>query len=137
MTKRLLTGILFLILGLLVAVGPYTFFPVCGAHDGKFMKCHWTAQAELGLGLSIGIMGILLILFASRQIRIGISIAIVINAITVNLIPNALIGVCGSIHMNCLTLTLPAINLLAVLIILIAALNIWYLWDKNRKEGSA
>ena len=100
------------------------------------MKCHWTAQAELGIGLCIAILGILLILLASRQIRIGISIAIMLNAIIVIIIPNTLIGVCNSIHMNCHTLTLPALNLLGAFTLLIAAINVWYLWNENRKEGS-
>jgi hypothetical protein len=136
MTKRFLTGILFIILGLLVAIGPQTLFSVCGAHDGKFMKCHWTAQAELGIGFIVAILGLLLILIASRQFRIGISIGIFLNAILVLLIPNILIGVCGSLHMNCRILTLPALNILGVLIALIAVINIWFLWNKDRKEES-
>lgn len=136
MAKRLLTGFLFIIIGLLAAVGPYTVFPVCGAHDGKFMKCRWTAQAELGLGLSIVFLGVVLLLFAARQLRIGISIGVFINSILVLLIPNVLIGVCGSVDMNCRILTLPALSILGVLSALIAALNIWSLWRENGKEGS-
>lgn len=136
MTKRIFTGIIFIILGLLVAVGPHTLFPVCGARDGKFMKCHWTSQAELGLGLIIAVLWLLLILFASRQLRIGISIGILLNAILVLLIPNLLIGVCGGLHMNCRSLTLPALNILGVSAALTAVINVWFLWNKERKEES-
>lgn len=136
MIKRIFVGILYIILGLLVAIGPQTLFPACGAHDGKFMKCHWTAQAELGIGLTIAILGLLLILIASRQLRIGISIGIFLNAILELLIPNALIGVCGSLQMNCRILTLPALNILGVLVALSAVINIWFLWNKDRKEES-
>jgi hypothetical protein len=136
MIKRLSGGILFIIFGLLVAIGPHTIFPVCGARDGEFMKCHWMAQAELGIGLGITIMGVLLIIFKSRQIRIGISIALLMNAILVILLPKKLIGVCSGVHMNCHALTLPALNLLGVLTLITAAATILYLWNANRKEGS-
>lgn len=135
MIKRLFTGFIFILIGLFVAVGPYTVFPVCGAHDGKFMKCHWTAQAELGIGLSIAILGLLLLLFTAKQIRIGISIGIILYSILLLLIPNVLIGVCGKADMNCRILTLPALNILGALSALVAALNIWLLWRENRKEG--
>jgi hypothetical protein len=134
MIKRIFAGVIFIILGLLAALGPQTLFSVCGAHEGKFMKCHWTAQAELGIGLVIAILGLLLILFDSRQLRIGISIGILLNGILVLLLPNALIGVCGSQQMKCRSLTQPALNILGVLVALAAVINIWFLWNKDRKE---
>jgi hypothetical protein len=136
MRNRLFSGILFTLLGLLEAVGPLTFFPVCEAMDGKYMKCHWTALAELGIGVIIATLGVLLIVLASRQIRIGISIAIGLNAILVILVASTLIGVCAGIHMRCHALTLPALGLLGILTLLLAAANIWYLWNADRKEGS-
>lgn len=136
MKKRLFTGVLFIVLGILEAVGPHTFIPVCDAMDGKFMKCYWTAQAETGIGISIVVLGVLLILLSSRQIRIGISIGIALNAILVILIPDALIGVCGKIHMSCRALTLPALNLLGALTLLAAVINVWLLRNENREVQS-
>lgn len=136
MIKRIFPGSLFIILGFLEAIGPHTIFPVCGAKNGEFMKCHWTAQAELGIGLSISILGALLIILASRQVRIGISITIGLNSILVILIPSTLIGVCSGIHMNCHTFTWPTLNLLGCLTLFTAAVNIWHLWNKDRKEDS-
>lgn len=136
MIKRILAGVVLFILGLLIAVGPHTIFPVCEAMGDNYMKCHWTAQAVSGIGLSIAFLGVLLIILTPKQIRLGISLAILPNAILVTVIPNVLIGVCNNIHMNCHALTLPALNVLGVLTLLAVVINIWYLWKTNRKEGS-
>lgn len=136
MKTRFLPGVVFIILGLAEAIGPYTFIPVCESMDGNYMKCRQTASAELGVGLVIVVLGLLLILLASSQIRLGLSIAIGLNAVLVILIPNVLIGVCPNAHMKCHALTLPALSLLGILTLIGAAVNIWYLWKANRKEES-
>jgi hypothetical protein len=136
MIRQRLAGVLFLILGLLVAIGPHTIFPVCEAMGDGYMKCHWTAQAVLGIGVSIAVLGVLLIMIASKPIRIGISLALIPYAVLVILIPNLLIGVCGKLHMRCHSLTLPALNVLGIVLLLAAGINVWLLWSSNRKEES-
>lgn len=168
--NRLLTGILLIILGALIAFGPITVFPVCGVHtketaadsamkmDGhksddsvhaskdtsgmtantatsnKVMKCHWTARAELGTGLVIALLGLLMLIFRSAQIKLGLSIALGLNGILALLIPTVLIGVCGNVKMTCRSLTLPALVILASVVTIAAAANAFYLYHSNRKE---
>lgn len=168
--NRLITGILFLLLGVFIAFGPITVFPVCGVHtmketatesagkmDGhnsegsiqtagstgdhtasaaaasKVMKCHWTARAELGTGLVIALLGLLLLIFRSVQVRIGLSIALGLNGILALLIPTVLIGVCGNVKMTCRSLTLPVLVILASVVTVAAAANAFYLYHFNRK----
>jgi hypothetical protein len=143
MKNRLLTGILFIILGGLIAIGPQTIFPVCEVHmagpasmsipAGTVMKCHWAARAELGVGFLIGLIGVFLIIFQSRQIRLGLSLALILNGILALLIPTALIGVCSSAHMTCRSLTLPALIIISSVIIVASAANVLYLHNFNRK----
>ncbi|MBO5985629.1 MAG: DUF4418 family protein, partial [Lachnospiraceae bacterium] len=116
--NRLLTGGAFTILGILTAIGPQTIFAVCDAMDGKFMKCHWTAQAELGNGAIIAILGFLLFL-SSHKIRVGLQIALLALSVQTILLPNVLIGVCGGNHMSCRSLTLPALNVIGAISIII------------------
>lgn len=132
--NRLLTGGVYTILGILTAIGPHTIFAVCEAMDGKFMKCHWTAQAEIGNGAIIAILGFLLFL-SSHTIRVGLQIALLALSIQTILLPNVLIGVCGGNHMSCHSLTLPALNVIGIVSIVIGAVNLIYLLRiKDRKQ---
>ena len=174
MKNRLISGILFLVLGILIAVGPQTIFPVCGIHTGQsaaqssdqtsggkctqmggckpnadaekgsaenaaagsgtVMKCFWTARAELGIGILIAVLGILLIAFRSAQVRLGLSISLALNGILALLIPNVLIGVCSDAHSTCRMLTLPALTILSGVAIAAAAANAAYLFRSDRKR---
>ncbi len=172
MKNRLISGILFIVLGVLIAIGPITFIPVCGVHalgnsedvcktsdtkmndtktdvtkdDGDkssmemssnmVMTCHWTARAELGIGFVIAILGVLLIVLQSAQIRIGIHISLTLNGILALLIPNTLIGVCKHPHSQCHSLTLPALTILSIVVILAAIINVIYLY-KSQIKGKA
>jgi len=174
MKNRLVTGILFIVLGGLIALGPKTVFPVCGVHtqqtaiennskmdehiangaesqekakdakdaDGmtssameanKVMKCHWTAQAEFGIGLVIALLGLFLLFFKSEHTRLGLSIALGLNGLLALLIPSALIGVCGNVKMACRSLCLPVLIILGAIVTAAAAANVFYLFHSNRK----
>ncbi len=174
MKNRLITGIIFIVLGLLIAVGPLSIFPVCGVHgkedssmsemelssdhentvmqpnnntmanmDDKpsednasstmVMKCHWTARAELGIGILIAILGSLLIVFKSKQLQLGLNISIGLNGILAFLIPTVLIGVCESTHMACRTLTLPALSVISGIVTFASIINSVYLLKADRE----
>ena len=133
--NSILTGVSNLILGLLIAVGPSSFFAVCEAMDGKFMKCHWTAQAEIGVGGIIALLGLVLIFIADEKIRLGIQISILPVFAVALLIPDVLIGVCGKSHMQCRALTLPALNVLSIIGVVIGIINVVYLSKVQREES--
>jgi hypothetical protein len=177
MKNRLISGIVFLVFGLLIALGPQIVFPVCripdlgeevtqqtseksmgmsdhnlgtaegtakrtteGTTEGTtsmsiLMKCHWTARAELGVGLLIALEGFLLILFGSRQIRFGLNAAIGLNGILALLFPTVLIGVCSSTRMNCRSLTLPALVIISGSLIAGSVINGIYLYQTDRIGG--
>jgi hypothetical protein len=98
------------------------------------MKCFWTARAELGIGALIVILGALLIVFKSRQLRIGLSLAAALNGILALLVPTLLIGVCDHASMQCRIGTLPALVILSSFVIAVAALNAIYLFRSYSKE---
>ena len=131
--NRLLTGGAYTILGILTTIGPQTIFAVCDAMDGKYMRCHWTAQAELGNGAIIAILGILLFL-SSHKIRVGLQIALLALSVQTILLPNVLIGVCGGNHMSCHSLTLPALNVIAAISIIIGVINLVFLLRIKDRE---
>ncbi|WP_010258172.1 DUF4418 family protein [Treponema primitia] len=135
MYKRLITGIPFIVLGILIAIGPITIFPVCEIRD-VIMKCHWTARAELGVGLSIAVLGILTLFFESKIF--GLSAGVFINGILVLLFPTVLIGVCAHPRASCHMLALPALLVLGSITIVVAALNGFFVLKKSGlfKKGS-
>lgn len=135
MKKRITVGTLFIILGLLISLGPSTIFAVCGPmDDGKFMKCHWTARAELGIGLGIVLLAVLSIVFASKEVRAGLLLGIATLSSNSILIPTALIGVCGGEHMQCNALTRPALLVIGVISIIIALVQAVILLRKKESE---
>jgi hypothetical protein len=91
------------------------------------MNCHWTAQAELGVGLMITALGILLLVFKSGKTRMGVSCAVFLSGVLVLAIPHVLIGGCEMESMACRIAAFPALTVLGVLTLAGSALEILYL----------
>lgn len=133
MKKRYISGLLYIIIGLLIAIGPFTIFHVCASHDGDMiMKCHWTARAELGLGISISILGLILLIQKAYNSQLAANLSLIINGVLAYLIPNVLIGVCDGVHMHCHAVARPALSILSALTVAIAIINVVYLYGKRR-----
>jgi len=118
--KKRIIGIIFIVLGLLIALGPQFLFKVCErTHmDEMPMKCHWSAQAEIGIGAVIAAFGIALIVFTCTKIRLGFVIGILLSGIHALLIPYALIGGCPMHTMPCRKIAFPAITVISILVII-------------------
>ncbi|MDR2247104.1 MAG: DUF4418 family protein [Treponema sp.] len=132
MKNRIVSGSAVIIFGLLIALGPQFLFKVCPVVDGMYMKCHWSARAEIGIGgpLITG-LGIALIFFANPKIRLGLTIGIFLSGVLALLIPHALIGGCVMHTMPCRKITFPAITVIGIVLLTAAALNGFYLVRKK------
>lgn len=74
MKKKIISGALIFVFGLLIAIGPFSIFHVCKPDQSEmYMKCYWTARAELGIGIVISILGLLSAISASAKTRIGLN----------------------------------------------------------------
>ena len=132
MSKNKITGIVIALLGLLTALIPTVIFKVCAAMDGKFMKCHWTSQVEVALGIAVLALGLLIVLAKENAASSAYAVASAINGVLVFLIPTVVIGVCGSADMPCHSGTKPALIIAGALIIVVALINtISYLASKK------
>ena len=132
MSKNKITGIVIALLGLLTALIPTVIFKVCAAMDGKFMKCHWTSQVEVALGIAVLVLGLLIVLAKENAASSAYAAASAINGVLVILIPTVVIGVCGSADMPCNSGTKPALIIAGALIIVVALINtISYLASKK------
>ena len=104
MKKNLVFAISIAVLGLLVAVAPYSFAKVCEVGE-KIMKCHWTARIEFFLGISSVVLAILKVISADAKYQIALNSVLALNALGVILVPTVLIGVCGKATMHCHSVT--------------------------------
>ena len=134
MQKTRITGIIIAVLGLVTALIPTLIFKVCKAMDGKFMKCHWTSQTEVALGVATLVLGLLIVLSKEKAAASAYSVASAINGALVILIPTAVIGVCGSADMSCNSGTRPALIIACSLIILAAAVNVVLYFTAKKKD---
>jgi len=122
-TSIAIVGIILVTVGILIAVGPWTLFPVCEAGDPPLyvitqanktlpMPCGYTARAELGVGslISMGGIGLMLTTTPSSRRVFGF-IGIGLGAFAI-LLPTSIIGVCANLTHNCVLETRPALILL-------------------------
>lgn len=123
-------AVIIVVLGALVAAGPYSFAHVCQVGE-KIMKCHWTARVELFLGLSIALLGLLKLLSADAKYQLGLNFGLLINALGVLLTPTVLIGVCGMKKMHCHAVTKPTLIVFAILILVSVLAQSVSLWKKR------
>ena len=129
--KERIIGIVFIVPGLLIALGPQFLFKVCPVMDDLFMKCHWSAQAEIGIGAVIAALGIALILFANLKTRLGLAIGILLSGILALLIPHVLIGGCAMESMPCRKIAFPAITVISILLLIGSGFYTAYLARKK------
>jgi len=97
----------------------------CGGNSNAAMsypKCHWTAQAEIGLGFLIAALGLCMIVFNSMQTQLGLLIGVFFSSIIVLFIPHGLIGGCDMMSMTCRRAAFPAITIIGSILFIISAL---------------
>src|SRR5690606_10607353 len=127
-------GALLVILGIVIILTPWVLFPVCEV-EGMYlttsagvqmpMKCGWTARAETAMGALIIVMGGLLVARHTPETRQAVGLFNVAAGILVVLFPTYLIGMCRLADHPCRQLTLPALEVLGVIVIIIGAFLIW------------
>jgi hypothetical protein len=137
MKNRMGSGVAAIALGLAIAWGPRFVFKVCAPMmmmgKERFMTCHWTAQAEIGTGMLIALLGFFLICCPVRDIRLGITVGIFGAGILTLLFPHVLIGGCQAESMACNTTAFPVLSVLGVSTLAGSAMNLFHLYRERRK----
>lgn len=78
------------------------------------MKCLWTSRAEIGLGVLLSAVGVLLFLSRKLEARRFLSILALLLGILIMLFPTAFIGVCVNPDMPCVVVMKPTLLLLGI-----------------------
>jgi hypothetical protein len=127
-------GAFLIILGILVALVPWIIFPVCEVHGDYTttasgtkvpMTCGWTARAETGVGALIVVAGCILIARNTPETRQAVGIFTIALGVLVLLFPTVLIGMCKVATHSCRLSTLPALELLGAIIIVVGGYLLW------------
>lgn len=138
MRQRLFPALLFVVLGLLIALTPWILFPVCEKTIQTVsgmqapMKCFWTGKAASGAGGIIAVAGLFMALAASPAVRQGIALALLPVSLFVFLLPLHIIGVCAAETMPCRMGALPALEMLSTLTALAALFTVLRMRSKGR-----
>lgn len=132
MKKRIVNAFFNIIMGIALAVGPYTLFKVCDTSE-KIMKCWWSVRAEMAIGGLLIFTGILILILKKTETLILANIYSISLGVAAILIPSVLIGGCSKTTMACRSLTFPSIYIIAEVVILFSIVNIVLL---NKEQGS-
>jgi hypothetical protein len=152
MKKAVIFGVAVLTLGLLIALGPQFLFKVCGQTmaavtvvaggepadccavpeesgccapaASSLPICHWTARAEIGIGLLIAALGACMIVFTDPKTQMGLLIGVFMASLIALAIPHALIGGCGSMAMACRRIAFPVITAESVILLVFSAVMV-------------
>jgi hypothetical protein len=149
MKKAIITGSAAIILGLLIALGPQFLFKVCGptmaSNAGGELAdccavpeesgccapavssvpvCHWSACAEIGMGLLIAALGTCMIVFTDPKTQLGLLIGVFMASLVALAIPHILIGGCGSMAMACRKVAFPALTVESVILLIFSAIMV-------------
>ena len=127
-------GALLVLLGIVIALTSWFIFPVCEMH-GLYvetksgsqlpMPCGYTARGETGVGALIVVAGGLLIARGTRETRQTVGVFCVATGALVILFPTVLTGMCRLADHPCRQLTLPALEILGIIVIIVGGYLIW------------
>lgn len=125
--KHKLISVIIMFIGILVAIGPHFIFPVCKVTSDMVMRCHYTAEMSIGLGLALIGLGILNFISQSIEFSKGLYCALSIFGALIIATPTVLIGVCDSPMMHCHTTTRPVLILLGIIVIILSVIGYFFL----------
>jgi hypothetical protein len=109
-----------LLVGLALVVGVVPVLTDCWAHGRALttttgmtipMRCHWTALAEIGLAVPLGLVGLMSLTRAGQPARRPLAVLGLALGALVILFPLVIIGVCANAAMPCNLIEKPALLL--------------------------
>lgn len=123
-----------LILFCVLTVGVVTFLRPCGIHDdGSYSSCHWAGRILFGFGV-LGVLQMILAFPGQKQFRLGVNMAVVLQALLMLLLPGRIVSLCGMSTMRCNIMMKPGVQVISILLALLAAINILLIWRSIQKE---
>ncbi|MCR5690867.1 MAG: DUF4418 family protein [Eubacterium sp.] len=135
--KELFIGILIILLGLVISVGPYTFFHVCKGNmgmEGQMSPCQKTAVAELVVGILLAISGVISFVVKTELVKKISGIFHVVIGILVIAFATVITGTCKDLQMHCNTTTKPWLIVLGSLVIVLGLVESFFAFRKKQDD---
>ena len=121
-----ITDILLLLASGAFLVGMRTFLAPCAQQaDGRWMVCHWAGEALTGVAAVLFVISLLHALIPRARIKMGLALAMIPAATLAFLLPGTMIDLCMMETMRCHTVMTPAVTVLSLLNIMVAAADIY------------
>lgn len=112
MSKKIFS-IISITAGIIMILTVMKFAPACPAMaNGKFMKCHWTVQAEIMFSILLCTAGLISFILSKEALKVTALIGC-ITACLMILAPTNFIGTCANQEMQCNAYTKPSILIIA------------------------
>ncbi len=137
--KISIPAIILIILGILIAVSPWTLAPVCEVNgsyaqlaSGKTlpMPCGWTARAEIGIGVLAILAGLLLNFSQAAETKRVIGLFGAALGVLTILFPFYITKMCAMADHPCNLLTKPVLALLGVAVIVVSC---WIIYTAQKE----
>ncbi|MBQ3389761.1 MAG: DUF4418 family protein [Firmicutes bacterium] len=125
-------GVLTVLAGIAIAIGPWTFVKVCGDMGSVEAVCHQTRLMAMGFGLVILLLGIIMMLVRHKILAGLFSLVIAAAGVATILLPILIAPVCDMNTMSCHEKTLPFLLVTGCLLTVIGLLSMVYMF-KSRK----
>ncbi len=139
-------AIVLILLGIFLAVSPWTIAPVCEV-EGMYAKlasgkelpmpCGWTARAEIGVGIMVIVAGLLLAFAKSAETKMMLGIFGVVLGILAILFPTVITKMCALADHPCNLLTKPVLIILGLIIIIVSGFVIYSSRNEMVTEAKA
>ena len=97
------------------------------------MKCHWTGRAEMGLGLPLLGVGLLIAFTRRRESYRSLGLLGITLGVVAILLPTTLIGVCGNPDMPCNSIMKPALIFMGILVVGISLAVVVRNWRQEQE----
>ena len=127
----LYSEILLIILGVIIAIGPYTLYPICGS--SMHGPCQDTGHAEIILGILIAILAAADLFIEDRRKRLYIGIAVIVLSILSILFVTSITGTCDSSMMACNKTGKPGIIAVGAITAIVGVIELILLKYETRK----
>ena len=125
-------GILTILIGGAIAIGPWTFVRVCGNMSESDPMCHKTRLIALGIGAIIVLLGIIMFLLRNKIAAGLFSVLLAAGGVATILLPIIIAPVCGDNTMHCRTHTMPFLLVIGCVLTVVGILSMVYMF-KSRK----
>ena len=119
-------------LGLLIAAGPFTLYPICDSSMAG--PCNSTGYAEIAIGVLMSALAIVSLFVSNYRYRICIGLAILTLSVLSVLAVTTLIGTCEGSMMACNRTGKPGIIAVGTIAAIAGAINLVLIKSNSRRS---